>query len=61
MCLVTYLMADNVELITGLPDGDPINAALLVIAPAVFIAGAILAAVLRRVNPGAYQRIGHAV
>ncbi|WP_455835900.1 hypothetical protein [Pseudarthrobacter siccitolerans] len=54
-------MADNVELITGLPDGDPINAALLVIAPAVFIAGAILAAVLRRVNPGAYQRIGHAV
>jgi amino acid transporter len=61
MCLVTYLMADNVELITGLPDGDAINTALLVIAPAVFIAGAILAAVLRRVNPGAYQRIGHAV
>ena len=61
MCLVTYLMADNVELITGLPSGDPINTALLVIAPAVFITGAILAAVLRRVNPGAYQRIGHAV
>lgn len=60
MCVVAYLMVDNVELITGLPEGDPINTILLVIAPLVFAAGVLLAVVLRRVNPAAYQRIGHA-
>ena len=60
MCVVSFLMADNAELITGLPDGDPINTTLLVVAPLVFTAGVILAVVLRRVNPAAYQRIGHA-
>lgn len=60
MCVVTYLMVDNAELITGLPEGDPINTALLVIAPLMFGAGALLALVLRRMNPAAYRRIGHA-
>ena len=60
MCLVSFLMVDNAELITGLPDGDPINTTLLVIAPLVFAVGVILALVLRRVNPAAYRRIGHA-
>lgn len=61
MCVVTYLMVDNVGLLTGLPDNDPVNTALLLIAPVVFGAGALLAVILRRVNPAAYQRIGHAV
>lgn len=60
MIVVAYLMMDNAELITGLPDGDPINTILLVTAPLVCVAGIILAIVLRRVNPLAYQRIGHA-
>jgi amino acid transporter len=60
MCVVTYLMAANADLITGLPVGDPINTTLLAFAPLLFIAGIVLALVLRRVNPAAYQRIGHA-
>ena len=60
MVVVSFLMAANAELITGLPPGDPVNTTLLVIAPLVFAAGVALAVVLRRVNPAAYQRIGHA-
>ena len=60
MCAVVYLMVDNAELITGLPDGDPINTALLVIAPLVFAAGGTAAIILRRINRPAYDRIGHA-
>lgn len=60
MCAVVFLMVDNAELITGLPEGDPVNTALLVIAPLVFAAGILLALVLRRVNPATFQRIGHA-
>jgi amino acid transporter len=60
MCVVAYLMLDNAELITGLPDGDPINTILLVTTPLVCVAGMTLAMVLRRVNPAAYGRIGHA-
>ncbi|MFP3581430.1 APC family permease [Arthrobacter sp. fls2-241-R2A-200] len=60
MCVVTYLMATNADLITGLPVGDPVNTVLLVFAPLIFAAGIVLALVLRRLNPAAYQRIGHA-
>ncbi|WP_367646033.1 APC family permease [Paenarthrobacter ureafaciens] len=60
MCVVVVLMAQNVSLITGLPDGDPINTVLLVIAPLVFILGVALAMVLKRISPAAYLRIGHA-
>jgi amino acid transporter len=60
MCVVVFLMTANVELITGLPAGDPINTALLVIAPLVFALGVALALVLRRINRAAYLRIGHA-
>jgi hypothetical protein len=59
MCVVTCLMATNADLITGLPAGDPVNTTLLVFAPLLFAAGIVLALVLRRVNPAAYQRIGH--
>ncbi|MEZ2388381.1 APC family permease [bacterium RCC_150] len=60
MCLVTYLMATNADLITGLPVGDPVNTILLVFAPLLFACGIGLALVLRRMKPAAYQRIGHA-
>lgn len=60
MCVVVFLLVDNIELLTGLPDGAPINTTLLVIAPLVFALGILLAVVLRRVSPATYQRIGHA-
>ncbi|HKU28882.1 MAG TPA: APC family permease [Arthrobacter sp.] len=59
MCIVGCLMVNNAQLITGLPAGDPVNTTLLVIAPILFIAGTVLALVLRRVNRAAYGRIGH--
>lgn len=60
MCVVVVLMAQNVSLITGLPDGDPTNLALLITAPIVFALGVAVALILRRTNPAAYLRIGHA-
>jgi hypothetical protein len=59
MCAVTCLMATNTQLLTGLPAGDPVNTTLLVVAPLLFAAGTVLALVLRKANPAAYQRIGH--
>ncbi len=52
-------MANNTQLLTRLPAGDPVNTTLLVVAPFVFAAGTVLALVLRKANPAAYQRIGH--
>ncbi len=58
MCAVAYLLIVNVELLTGMPAGDPLNTVLIVIAPAVFAAGAIAAVILRRTRPDVYRRIG---
>ena len=58
MLVVIWLFIQNAELFTGAPAGPPLNTVLIVIAPAVLVAGVVWGLVLRRRRPAAYERIG---
>ncbi|MDQ4504383.1 APC family permease [Sinomonas sp. ASV322] len=59
MAAVSGLTIANINLLTGAPVGDPLNTVLIVVAPAVFVGGAVVALRLRRRRPLAYARIGN--
>lgn len=55
---VVWLFVENIDLLTGLPGGSAVNVVLILISPAALLVGIVWAAVMRRRNPTAYQRIG---
>lgn len=58
MVVVLSLLCGNLGLLTGA--GPAVNGVILVLVPAVFLVGVVLAAVWRRTRPAVYARIGGA-
>jgi amino acid transporter len=56
MALFTWLIVANIDVLTGAPAGT--NVVIVSIVPISFAVGVVLAAILKRRRPAAYERIG---
>lgn len=59
MAVVIWLSVTNIQYLTGIPAGDPVNTTLLVIAPVTFVLGLAVAWWLKKNRPEVFGRIGH--
>ncbi|MDP5225688.1 MULTISPECIES: APC family permease [Arthrobacter] len=59
MVVVIWLSVTNIQYLTGIPAGDPINTTLLVIAPVTFVLGLGVAWWLKKNRTDVFARIGH--